>query len=249
MISIDNVGGTLDSPSLALALTAITWEDRILGRSETVASPNRATWSVTGNNVQLGGDLPRRCYWVHLDARLSRPWTRSEFRHPDLLEWAKAERGNLITALLILARAWVVAKRPKAEIPPFGNYNGWARVIGGILAHAKIEGFLANLHETYDAADTEGAEWEAFLRAWRAQFGDRPVTVAEVAETIRAKPVFGDSLPGDLHEALHGHGSFNHRLGRAIARREGARHGDSGLHLVKAGKGGNGRPQWVVKYP
>ena len=84
LIVIDNLDGELRSPALAQALTATTWTDRILGKSEMPSVPQRAVWLATGNNVHLGGDLPRRCYWVRMDAKHSRPWQRECFcaEHP-----------------------------------------------------------------------------------------------------------------------------------------------------------------------
>lgn len=86
----DNVGRKIDDHSLAEALTAPVWKDRYLGASRIVELPQRVTWIVTGNNIRLGGDMQRRCYWIRLDAQTSRPWEGRTFRHPDLISWVKA---------------------------------------------------------------------------------------------------------------------------------------------------------------
>ena len=59
----------------------------MLGVSETVELPLRVSWYATGNNVRLGGDLPRRVYWARLASLEAQPWKRdpSTFRHPDLI--------------------------------------------------------------------------------------------------------------------------------------------------------------------
>ncbi len=246
LIIIDNVEGRLEAPSLSMVLTADTWQDRILGRSEAVSLPQRATWAATGNNIQLGGDLPRRCYWVHLDAKVARPWLRTGFRHPDLSGWARGRRGDLIAALLVLARAWIVAGRPQASLPVVGGFDSWANAIGGILAHAGVDGFLGNQNTMYDQADTDAAEWQAFLAGWREVYGDKPHAVAGLAKDIRAGVSLRELLPGDLAEALAGAGSFERRLGRALAKREKVRHGDEQLRLERRGVGRSGRPSWVV---
>jgi hypothetical protein len=49
----ENVDHVLESPSLALAVTANTWTDRILGRTELVTLPQRTMFVVTGNNIVL----------------------------------------------------------------------------------------------------------------------------------------------------------------------------------------------------
>ena len=97
----------------------------------------RATWIATGNNIQLCGDLPRRCYWIRLDARESRPWQRKNFKHPDLLGWVTRNRGRLIHALLTLARAWFAAGKPKApNSPRLGSFEAWTETVGGMASSA-----------------------------------------------------------------------------------------------------------------
>jgi hypothetical protein len=112
LVVFDNVEGELRSPALARAITAPAWKDRVLGLSKMVELPVRVTWVVTGNNITFAGDMARRSYPIRLDAKLARPWERkpAEFRHPNLIDWARANRGRLLWALLTLARAWYAAE-------------------------------------------------------------------------------------------------------------------------------------------
>src|SRR5215204_4284200 len=239
MITVDNVEGALYAPSLARALTARTWTDRVLGRSETVTVSQRATWIATGNNIQLRGDLPRRCYWIRLDARESRPWQRENFRHPDLLGWVTRNRGRLVHALLTLARAWFAAGKPKAQdLPRLGSFEAWAETVGGMVAFAGIPGFLGNLAALYDKADASGAEWEGFLQAWWEELdASNPITVADLTKRINDNDALKEALPGDLAEAFDkSTGSFSRKLGTALAKRAGTHYGEDGMHIVRAGE-------------
>jgi hypothetical protein len=239
MITVDNVEGALYAPSLARALTARTWTDRVLGRSETVTVSQRATWIATGNNIQLRGDLPRRCYWVRLDARESRPWQRENFKHPDLLGWVIRNRGRLVHALLTLARAWFAAGKPKAQnLPRLGSFEAWAEAVGGMVAFAGIPDFLGNLAALYDKADAGGAEWEGFLQAWWEELdASKPITVADLTKRIDDNAALKEALPGDLAEAFDkSTGSFSRKLGTALAKRAGTRYGEDGMHIVRAGE-------------
>lgn len=186
MITIDNVESKLSAPSLAAVLTAHNWHDRVLGSTSMVTLPQRATWIATGNNIRLGGDLPRRCYWIRLDSQLARPWQRptERFRYPNLLGWIAEHRGELLAALLTIARAWYAAGKPTAEVPALGSFEAWARTVGGILAHAGVTGFLQNLNLLYEQNDEETAEWEGFLGAWYDAFGERTVTVADICGVL-----------------------------------------------------------------
>jgi hypothetical protein len=239
MITVDNVEGALYAPSLARALTARTWTDRVLGRSETVTVSQRAAWIATGNNIQLRGDLPRRCYWIRLDARESRPWQRENFKHPDLPGWVARNRGRLVHALLTLARAWFAAGKPKAQdLPRLGSFEAWAETVGGMVAFAGIPSFLGNLAALYDKADAGAAEWEGFLSAWWQELdASKPITVADLTKRIDRNDTLKAALPGDLAEAFDkSTGSFSRKLGTALAKRAGTRYGEDGVHIVRAGE-------------
>ncbi len=227
----------LASPSLAATLTTPIYEGRDLGRSTIVRLPQRATWAAAGNNIKLGGDIGRRCYWIRLDAQTSRPWRRAGFRHPDLLAWAAAERGRLLGALLTLARSWCVADRPSApETVTLGGFQAWADVLGGILGHAGTSGFLDNLETLYETADEEASEWEAFLGRWYETHGDAVLTVAALADEITAGGPLRDTLPARLASSLDRPASFRRSLGKALSKREGTRFGDQDLRVERAGE-------------
>ena len=142
IIVIDNVHGKLQSSALDLALTSHTMQERILGQSKNGVYAQRATWIATGNNIQLGGDMPRRSYWIRMDARTDKPWMRGGFTH-NLEEWVPAHRGELIASLLTMARAWYAAGRPSPQkpLPRMGSFQSWVEVVGGILHFVGLTNF------------------------------------------------------------------------------------------------------------
>jgi len=236
MIIWDNVEGMIKSGTLAAVLTADSWQGRVLGRSEMVMVPNRATWVATGNNIDVGGDLARRCYRIRLDARQAQPWKRSGFRHPDLESWAFTQRGELLGALCTVVRSWWAAGRTRAEaIPAMGGYTEWVRIVGGVLEHAGIDGFLANLADFHASADQEARQWEAFLTTWADRHGEQPVTTAELVEKIR-DIYMGSYLRDVLPEQLAPHvesTSFTLKLGKALRARSGRHYGAEGIHVTE----------------
>ena len=236
VITIDNVENRLESASLAIALTAQEWTDRILGLSKVITCPVRVTWVATGNNIRLGGDLPRRCYWIRLDSKMSRPWKRSGFKHPDLLAWVSEHRGELLVALLTLARAWYAADKPQASVPVIGSFTEWANTVGGILQYAGMKGFLGNLEEMYEFSDESALQWEAFLQALATAFSEGVFTVKQVTEHVAVDRTLAETLPDDVADEAEKPGRFQRRLGRALSRRVGTRYGDRGIHLERAGQ-------------
>ena len=244
VVVIDNIETRLQSAALALLLTSRTYEDRALGRNEMITLPHRTAWIATGINLELGGDIPRRCYWIRMDAHSARPWQRSQtYTHPDLKAWVREVRGSIIAAILILARAWVQAGRPVPEaLPVVGGFETWARTVGGILDLAGIPGFLENLESMYEEADSDGPQWAAFMARWFELWGESPQTVAGIVQFLRDEngtTNLDDQLmsvvPDDIMEAWSRNGSgFANKLGHALRRRAGKIF-PNGYRLVKGG--------------
>lgn len=246
----DNVDVVLGSSALALAITATEWKDRILGRSEQVILPQRTTFIATGNNLSLGGDMPRRCYWIRLDAEVSRPWEREGFRHRDLKGYVMQHRGEKLAALLTLATGWFAAGKPAppADTPILGSFEEWSRTIGGILHYAGIEGFLGNLHELYDQTDPSEYQWEAFLRALDERLEGKEFTVKEALGLISA--ACGDmiSMPDEITDRVRdgSSDSLAKLLGQAFKARVDRRYGDDGVRILRAGFTREKVASWVI---
>lgn len=243
----------LESAALAAVITAWpSYSDRILGASQEGRWPVRQTWVATGNNIQVGGDLLRRCYRVRLDAKSARPWQGRGFRHPQLLPYVSSHRGELLAALLTIARAWFAAGKPRAAVPDIASFECWSEVVGGILAHAGITGFLGDLDEFYRETDEGSAEWAVFLDRWLALWpsGADPERSSwrTTRDVLAALPPeqggLRDVLPSELVQIVDGPGSIDRKFGRALKHRAGVRVDDRGLRLEKGPPGHANVAQW-----
>lgn len=150
--------------SINRLLTAQTWSDRRLGGNERVSLPNRAVMAATGNNVQVLGDTGRRYYPIEMFYDGANPENRpeSDFQHPDVEAWTEEHRGELLTAVFTLIRAWQVAGRPKKSTS-FGSFERWEAVVGGVLQNAGVAQFLANLSVHRESSDYDEELWLAHL--------------------------------------------------------------------------------------
>jgi len=248
LMVIDNFEAKLESASLGTLLTADTWRGRILGRSDEINIINRLTIIATGNNIKLGGDLPRRCIWVRMDAKMARPWLRdlSSFKHTRLIQWVSESRGAILAAILTIVRAWVVAGMSEAQgLPNLGGYESYCQVVGGVLAYMGVNGFLANLDAMYNDMDTETPQWEGFLEAWLEFVGENPATVAEIVKLLDDNVDFRSSLPDSL--AGKDARDYSRRLGNALSRRNSVRY-PNGLLITKAGQKKRSITWQVVSY-
>ena len=242
LVLLDNIpdNSTIDSSSLAAALTSQEWSDRLLGKSENIRLPSRAVWVATGNNLRISGDMPRRCYTIRLDANAERPWERTGFSHPDLEQYARTCRGDLLAAAFTLIRAWYASGKPQApDLPAFGSFQEWTNTVGGVLVRGGIEGFLGNLGELRAVQDEDTQQWAAFFTTWRYLLGELPVTADDLCQRILAHDTLtDDSLPDVLLvNRDRGEGSLKRSLGRNLSRLTGRIFG--GYKLCHAGRDGN----------
>jgi hypothetical protein len=214
VILIDNVREALDSEQLASALTAEIWSDRHLGQTRMIDLPNRTTWLVTANNPRLSLEIARRCVRIRLDPKMDKPWQREGFRHDPLRGWVLENRSELIRAVLILVRSWMAAGCPRGK-KVLGSFEDWAYVMGGILDHAGVPGFLGSQDELYELADAEGQEWREFVAAWWKEHGSEWVRVKQLLEIAERE----DLLP--LTRGAKGERSERIRVGLKLSQLRG----------------------------
>ncbi len=207
VVVLDNVSGALKSSTLAGLLTSPLWDDRPLGSTSWTRAANDRLWTITGNNLSVGGDLPRRTLRTVIDPGQPNPELRTGFAIADLEEWVKARRGELLAALLTIVRAWVVAGMP---IPPpraSDGYARWVHTISGILAVAGIEGTFDD-GSTQVEIGTDDDEWAEFLAAAHRALGTRPWTAKELLDDIDTGNLINpgripvDALPADLEAKI-----------------------------------------------
>ncbi len=187
MVVFDNFTASrrLDSSSIAAMLTSSRWSNRLLGASRNVDLPNHIIWIMTGNNPNVGRDLLRRSCQIRLDPGVEHPWEREGFRHPDLLQWVKRYRSELIWAVVVLVRYWVAKGRPMGTPVVLGGFEDWTRVTAGVLESAGYQNFMANSIEYYEQADWEDQAIRKFVDDWEEKFGNILVKVAELVEVAQ----------------------------------------------------------------
>lgn len=234
---------TLEGAALAQALTAETWQDRILGVSTMANFPNRVTWLSLGNNVQVKGDITRRVYRIALRPRYANPQDRqaSSFRHPgqsglDLGSWTRKHRRELMVAILTLVRAWFAAGSPyPSRGVSFGSFEAWEKTVGGIVESAGLTDFLGNLTVWRSESDFDSQYWIGHLAWLREQFADRPFRTAEVKAKALTLGLDHYAAPPRLDDPAEK--TYGKALGEAYGRIRSRRYGGYWLERVGSAHG------------
>jgi len=152
---LDNIDGQFYNAALASVLTSSYYGGRLLGVNEIVGYPNVATWICNGNNLVITGDLPRRTVYIRLIADVERPYERTDFKIPEILSHVTEHRADYIAAVLTIVRAWIQAGRPKtaADLQVMGGYEGWRKVVGGIMNFIGCSEFLKNTKKNLELSE------------------------------------------------------------------------------------------------
>lgn len=236
----------IEGPSMARALTSTTWKDRVLGGSNMASYPNRVTWIAMGNQVVVNGDMSRRVYQIALRSEEDDPTSRPEswYTHPDIEGWTIEHRSEIVTALLTLVRAWYVAGKPAGPAVPFGSFEQWAKIIGGVLHNAGIPGFLSTLIEWRSETDTERMFWEHHLDWLRRTFRDKEFVASEVTKALRLDPLTSEAPPG--MRVSPDDTNYTRNLGMAYNRMRERKFGGQGLEIVQRVKSTGHAARWAV---
>jgi hypothetical protein len=220
----DNVTGVFDSASMAAFITADTMVDRVLGKSEAIRIPNRALLILTGNNLSLAGDLPRRVIICRIDPETDEPFARQFTLDP--LQWVLENRLDMLAAActLIRARFTHVQQTAPGRLASFEAWDDLVRqtvVWADKVLRPSELGDPMNLVREAQAADPEAEALFALLDALRDQFRDAEFTAKEVQAAAKAI-----SFNSPLEMALRDLGGENalgstRSLGKLLKSREG----------------------------
>lgn len=168
MMLLDNIAATFGGSALDSALTATSWRDRILGKSEMTGELSLFTvWFGTGNNVLLRGDVLRRVVPCRLETLLEKPEERGEeeFAHPNLLKWVKEGRQGFVRDVLTILRAYVLAGRPRGSYGAFGSFEAWSNLVRSAVWW--VTGYdPCSTREVLRLQDPETSTYRGILNGW-----------------------------------------------------------------------------------
>jgi hypothetical protein len=234
LVSFDNCSEAIDHDALAQCLSQPIVSVRVLGYSEVRTCPNVAVFFVTGNNLIISGDLPRRTLRCLIDPQIERP-SRREFDF-DPVVVARQSRGELLRDVHIVWRAFLLASAPKQNKEPLGSFEAWDKVRDLLIWYGQVD--PCQTMEDIRDEDPGLLALRSIVDLWAKYLGYDPVTAQQIIARATWQPgqsshglLFGAAKPyeleaPDFREAWLGvagrNGSINsQRLGKWLGRNKG----------------------------
>lgn len=170
MAFYDNLHRTVKDDAFASAITAPVIVGRQLGTNKHIEGPMLGLWVLCANNLQVSSEIARRILPIRLDTGTPDPKVGRDFRHPQLREWIRANRSDLVRACLVLIQNWIATGKKPWTGKPLVSFEAYSAAMGGVLEAAGVKGFLGNTHLLAEGG--EDATLQAFVERWWKTFED-----------------------------------------------------------------------------
>ncbi|MBP1627351.1 MAG: hypothetical protein H6Q00_1826 [Holophagaceae bacterium] len=198
---LDEAQSPFGGPKWNGLMTSTTHQGRILGESKTWEGPHFTVWVVTGNNVQLASDTPRRCVHVRLEPSEERPEERGGFKIADIVAHTKKHRVELLGHVLTILRAYVLAGKPQNDLTPWGSFEEWSKLIRECVYWCT--GIDCDTRKELTATSDPAREMSALLIDQLADLfpEERTFLASDILTAYEERSIGGWAYPG-LREAL-----------------------------------------------
>lgn len=171
---LDDLDGLLKSQELNAFMTSAVVGGRMLGGLSDFSAAKQCVVFITGNNLILSSDIAGRTLRCSLYTEEFDVQSRRLKRHIDE-EWlCRPEvRGDVLTALWTLIKAWDKAGRPKGG-RLLAGFEEWSKVIGGIVAHAGFGDPCEAPPVEDTSGDLDSADMRTLVEVLVADMEERP---------------------------------------------------------------------------
>jgi hypothetical protein len=185
-------------------------ELRILGATKIVTLPWRALIMATGNNISFHGDTSRRVIMARLEPTEEKPEQRTKFKHEDLLAWIRGQRPRLVSAALLILRAYFRAGCPNMGCTRWGSFEEWGKLIPPAIVFAGGADPMLARPEGEEEVDDQLRNIRTIMTWFRRELKDDEFKVSTVIELFfKTKRILnpmngGYALDGyeDLRDAI-----------------------------------------------
>lgn len=171
-------------------------ELRILGATKIVTLPWRALIMATGNNISFHGDTSRRVLMARLEPTEEKPEQRTKFKHEDLLAWIRGQRPRMVSAALLILRAYFRAGCPNMGCARWGSFEEWSRLIPNAIVFAGGTDPMLARPEGDEEVDDQLRSIKTIMTWMRNTIGDDEFRISTVVEMLFKSARVPDALNG-----------------------------------------------------
>lgn len=224
----DNVTGTLNSAAIAALLTSEIYTDRLLGKSEAPTVPNRALFLMTGNNLTLASDLPRRVLKCRIDPKSERPYARQFDLDP--AAYTMNNRQRMAADVLTIVRGWLqsseymINNKAPGRMASFEEWDDLVRQPVAWMNRSIMPGDFGDVMDVVDASQLQDPEQTALgelLAELQKKFKDSVFTAKDVCQAMRVDESDDDTLVDCFGDFTNNKVLNARTIGRVLAFRTG----------------------------
>ena len=181
-VLFDNIKSKIESGVLAAILTSGRYGSRILSKSQFSDYNVRFPISLTANNPEVDKELARRIVPIELVTAMENPSLRNNFKYQDIRKQIIDNRYKYLKALLTIIKYWFISGKKEWLDKKIGSFEGFCRLIGGILVTSEFSSFLDNYEEFINFGDYENNLWKDFIYKWYEKYGEELVLAQKLTD-------------------------------------------------------------------
>lgn len=242
---------TYNGIAVSATVLASVLTDRVLGQSISSTVPNRMMLILTGNNLTLQGEMPRRVLVCRIDPEIERPFSRHFELEP--FGYCRANRQRMIASALTLIRAFYAHGINNPLNGRLASFEDWDECVRHSVSYANelMPDMFGDVMDSIVANQTADPELETltiFLKAWFDAFPTRAISASELITSVSG--ILNDTRLIQLKKAIEDlplgnqHQLSSKSIGRYLGYRKGRVAG--GL-VLEPGLKVNERQTWRVK--
>jgi len=212
---IDNISSSMKGDSLNAYLTSPTYEGRILGASDIAQVSTNMVIALTGNNLNIVGDLNRRILRCRIDPQTETP-ERRKFKI-DPHQYCVTHKHDLIAYALTIIRGYLTHCNKKSTTST-GSFTDWDRLIRQTVLWVKTLNIVdiddPNKSFAENAtSDSEKQKLRLLLNTWHRKLGSKYYTISEIlnlSHSMQTPEVL--AVRGVLVEIIGNNNAFNTKI-------------------------------------
>jgi predicted DNA-binding protein len=186
VIFLDNIDPRykIASSFIESAVTTMHVSDRILSQTATRKVYAGMPFIMTGINPRYNKDMASRFFSINL-IQPEDDMSERTFKYDNPKEYIKEHRNDIIEALFIIFKNWIIQGMPKGKFR-IGHFIEWSLYIGGIFHCIGYDNFLKDHYEFINSVDEENELMVCFLVQWWENYQDKQVNVSNLVDYAKA---------------------------------------------------------------